>query len=270
MGWTVSRPAISRASGFNLVASAKHGNVRLIGVVFGGHSTLLRDNRMAQLLDQGFARAQAEKTGGKAAGIVAAAAVGAAQEDSNSANGADDGSDADGYVALPPKVAAIFPRGSIAMQLPPEPPVAKPALGTAVPTEIAAVPQPTSVLPAPTAPAQGSVGSALVTVSTMPATNNPAAALIPRPQAAQDVPAPANWGVQIGAYSDPAMAKQALTTLTSSQPQLLAKADPQIQKTGTADTPMYRARLMALDQHTAQTLCSWMIKHGQNCLTVGP
>ena len=47
-----------RASGFNLVASAKRGRVRLIGVVFGGHSTLERDNRMAQLLDHGFARSR--------------------------------------------------------------------------------------------------------------------------------------------------------------------------------------------------------------------
>lgn len=44
-----------RASGFNLVASAKRGNTRLIGVVFGGHSAVARDNRMAQLLDQAFA-----------------------------------------------------------------------------------------------------------------------------------------------------------------------------------------------------------------------
>ena len=51
-----------RASGFNLVASAKRGNVRLIGVVFGGHSTLARDNRMAQLLDQAFVDAKPRGT----------------------------------------------------------------------------------------------------------------------------------------------------------------------------------------------------------------
>ena len=45
-----------RASGFNLVASAKHGNTRLIGVVFGGKSAVSRDNLMAQLLDASFVR----------------------------------------------------------------------------------------------------------------------------------------------------------------------------------------------------------------------
>ncbi|MCM2344978.1 MAG: D-alanyl-D-alanine carboxypeptidase [Alphaproteobacteria bacterium] len=42
------------ASGFNLVASAKRGNKRLIGVVFGGRSAASRNAHMATLLDRGF------------------------------------------------------------------------------------------------------------------------------------------------------------------------------------------------------------------------
>ena len=45
-----------RASGFNLVASAKREGHRLVGVVFGGQSQPWRDHQMARLLDQGFAR----------------------------------------------------------------------------------------------------------------------------------------------------------------------------------------------------------------------
>jgi D-alanyl-D-alanine carboxypeptidase len=44
-----------RASGFNLVASAKREGRRLIGVVFGGKTQPERDHQMARLLDQGFA-----------------------------------------------------------------------------------------------------------------------------------------------------------------------------------------------------------------------
>ena len=44
------------ASGFNLVASAKRGGRRLIGVVFGGSSAPLRDKQMAHLLDAAFDR----------------------------------------------------------------------------------------------------------------------------------------------------------------------------------------------------------------------
>ena len=44
-----------RASGYNLVASAKRGNRRLIAVVFGGRSAKRRNRHIAQLLDKGFA-----------------------------------------------------------------------------------------------------------------------------------------------------------------------------------------------------------------------
>ncbi len=43
-----------RASGFNLVASVKRGNRRLIGVVFGGRTQRARDRVMTRLLDNGF------------------------------------------------------------------------------------------------------------------------------------------------------------------------------------------------------------------------
>ena len=45
------------ASGFNLIASAKHGSKRLIGVVFGGRSWKSRNDHMASLLNTGFERA---------------------------------------------------------------------------------------------------------------------------------------------------------------------------------------------------------------------
>jgi D-alanyl-D-alanine carboxypeptidase len=42
------------ASGFNLVASARRGDVRLITVVFGGATAKLRDQHVAALMDAGF------------------------------------------------------------------------------------------------------------------------------------------------------------------------------------------------------------------------
>lgn len=45
-----------RASGFNLVASAVRNNQRIIGVVFGGRSGKTRNEHMANILDDGFAR----------------------------------------------------------------------------------------------------------------------------------------------------------------------------------------------------------------------
>lgn len=46
----------TRAAGFNLTASAKRGNKRLIATVFGGTSTAQRNQVMAQLLDSSFTR----------------------------------------------------------------------------------------------------------------------------------------------------------------------------------------------------------------------
>lgn len=43
------------ASGFNLVASAERNGRRVYGVIFGGASAQSRNNRMAELLDLGFA-----------------------------------------------------------------------------------------------------------------------------------------------------------------------------------------------------------------------
>ena len=49
----------TQAAGFNLVASAKRGNVRIITTVFGGKSTTTRNAQVAKLMDLGFSRAKA-------------------------------------------------------------------------------------------------------------------------------------------------------------------------------------------------------------------
>jgi D-alanyl-D-alanine carboxypeptidase len=48
------------AAGFNLVASAKRGNERIIATMFGGKSTAARNAKVAELLDLGFRRAPSQ------------------------------------------------------------------------------------------------------------------------------------------------------------------------------------------------------------------
>jgi len=60
-----------RASGYNLVASAKRRGQRLIGVVFGGNSSRLRNRRMTALLNKGFSTLN----GGKRPSTVTASRV---------------------------------------------------------------------------------------------------------------------------------------------------------------------------------------------------
>jgi len=47
----------TQAAGFNLVASAKRGQKRVIGAIFGERSVTMRNKKMAELLDIGFKRA---------------------------------------------------------------------------------------------------------------------------------------------------------------------------------------------------------------------
>lgn len=51
------KTGFTNAAGYNLVASAQRGNVRIIAVVMGGTSTAARNRRAGELLDMGFARA---------------------------------------------------------------------------------------------------------------------------------------------------------------------------------------------------------------------
>jgi D-alanyl-D-alanine carboxypeptidase len=50
------------AAGFNLVASAQHGQERVIATVFGGSSTAARNARITELMDMGFNRAPSRVT----------------------------------------------------------------------------------------------------------------------------------------------------------------------------------------------------------------
>lgn len=61
------------ASGFNLIGSAIRDGRRLTAVVMGGRSPLLRDNRMAELLDAGFEKIGVSRRAPAASGLVAQA-----------------------------------------------------------------------------------------------------------------------------------------------------------------------------------------------------
>ncbi len=66
-----------RASGFNIVTSARRDGVRLLGVTMGGSSWVERDQHMSALLDQGFA--QMGVAARPPSAVMAATAVGAAR-----------------------------------------------------------------------------------------------------------------------------------------------------------------------------------------------
>ncbi|MDE1900204.1 MAG: D-alanyl-D-alanine carboxypeptidase [Alphaproteobacteria bacterium] len=121
-----------------------------------------------------------------------------------------------------------------------------------LPAKIAAVFPPRNLAPAQAVPAQPEHASVTVV--------QPAAV----PDAAH------RWGIQIGAYSDPAIGRQALASLVAELPDRLGQATPQIDPVAVAGTQMYRARLMNMDQQTAQGMCSYLVRRSKSCLTVAP
>jgi D-alanyl-D-alanine carboxypeptidase len=219
-----------RASGFNLVASAVQDNVRLIGVVFGGRSAVSRDNQMARILDEAFAA----RAGGRYAQIQSATAAAALRTQGEAQGDANLTYDPN-YVALPAKVAAIFP-----------PAGQRATASTAVPRNEGAMQREQRLATTPLPPT--------VTAPTAPNTS-----------------VATNWGVQIGAYSDPDIGKQALSGLAQANPTLLQGADHILQKiTANDGSAIYRARFMGLAEDRARTLCSTVSRQGQNCLVVAP
>jgi D-alanyl-D-alanine carboxypeptidase len=56
------KTGFTNAAGFNLVASAQHGQERIITTVFGGTSTAERNGKVKELMDMGFSRAPANAT----------------------------------------------------------------------------------------------------------------------------------------------------------------------------------------------------------------
>jgi D-alanyl-D-alanine carboxypeptidase len=56
------KTGFTNAAGFNLVASAQHGQERIITTVFGGTSTAQRTGQVKELMDMGFSRAPANAT----------------------------------------------------------------------------------------------------------------------------------------------------------------------------------------------------------------
>lgn len=239
------------ASGFNLVASAKRGNKRLIGVVFGGRSTASRNAQMASLLDKGFS--------GKISGeeqLVASATP---------------------PVALKPRVVpGRKPVNEISLAAIK---TVAPAAGT--PAAVAQTQTPavmSNMLQSDTLSELGGQGDfdpaetkrvetglmaiAAITDDAHKQPGQPAAA-ITEDISRLDRP----WAIQIGAFSSRVQTDKALraaiTTLPSS---LTTNAQPMIVPLKTAEGWMFRGRLSGYTKEQAASACARL----RSCLTVSP
>ncbi|MHB1207378.1 MAG: serine hydrolase [Rhodospirillaceae bacterium] len=220
------------ASGYNLVTSAKRGQQRLIGVVFGGATASARDRHMADLLDEGFSTLN-----GKPETLVAAkrieefqkinlaAAAQVKPEDVPASAG-----DRDESSAPPASVAALIQ----SVDLPP----ARVSNVEAVPApKLASLPA-RNPRPVPT------------NVASLADGNEPAS----RPILA--APPPGTWGIQIGAFGteDKATttAGAAADSLKSAYPAATAVVEPAV----IGGKKLFRAQIHGLDQKDLIKACA--------------
>ena len=268
-------------AGFNLTASAERNGVRLIGTIFGGTSTPMRNQKMAELLDMGFAKAKP--------GVQIVKPAPADPEVAPAAN-ADVMADADADEALP-----IVPDGSgktvrikTALAVSPRP-IANPGAGADVVSSIedavalAMAPDTlqsqaavlaTGLTVRASAPAQP-LELAAETVVVEPKHNAPIytdqnaklASVPAKPQVVTRVSTSGGetWGINLGRYPNSMAAEKALiqiqltenTTLSNGLRKVVARASG------------YDAVVLGLDRDTADLACRRLQARAVQCFTMG-
>lgn len=219
-----------RASGFNVATTAMRGDRRLVGVVMGGFSSQSRDTHMANLLDRSFLRASLRDQQSWMA----------------------DTSFSREFMAFAPPAQPVEPANPAPRQ-PLMAVVETAAPGTASPPSVDLDAQLADIATVQRPPAT-------------PSQPDPLQAFIEREQQLAANKAVGGWGVQVGAFSQEAQARQ----LAQQAAQRIAQ---NLRGRVAIDTiegqsPVYRARLMALDEQRAHQACRALHSQGMDCMVV--
>ncbi|WP_447554960.1 serine hydrolase [Vreelandella sp. EE22] len=226
-----------RASGFNVATTAVHDGRRMVAVVMGGFSSSSRDAHMVDLLDRSFARARLRD---------------------NTTWMADTNFSREFMAFAGPSQPLTTPPAST----PPSPILANVDTTTLSPAATASAPD----RPMPSAAAPQRVQ---VTQS-----HDPLQALIEEQTQAAQAPAPlapssyasGDWGIQVGAFSQASHAEQ----LAHQAAQRLPNNVGGRVAVDTLDgqTPVFRARVVALDEARAIQACQTLHAQGMDCMVV--
>lgn len=269
-------------AGFNLTASAERNGVRLIATIFGGTSTPMRNQKMAELLDMGFKKAKP--------GVATIKPVPADPEAAPPADAAllaqaeDDGLPevADG--------AGKTVRVNVAMTSSPRP-QAKPGAGTGAAT-ISGIEDAVAMATSGDAAAQDQAAQEIPTVTvkaSAPAQPLKLAAETVKPpqkkapiytdQDAKLASVPAKpqvvtrvstsggetWGINLGRYPNSMAAEKALIQIQLTESATLGNG---LRKVVTRSSG-YDAVVMGLDRDTADLACRRLQARAVQCFTIG-
>lgn len=261
------------ASGFNLVASAKRGNQRLIGVVFGGKTAVSRNNHMAKLLDDGFgmmegirvAKNQSRNLGAGNPGLQVVPMQTTPQPHVTASLQPAIATAAPEAVT---RVAAMAPAAGPIIYPPPLPPqkrmagvqdaVVTPSQGTNMTSLQASSITAADRLPSP---AQATV------LGTLPAGGLQQQVSLTQNNAVSAPIEQKTWSIQIGAYQSRVVTDQALYQAVKKLPAHLSNAQSLIVPLRTSDAQwVFRARLSGFNREQAAEACRYFT----NCITISP
>lgn len=249
-----------RASGFNVATTAVHGNRRLVSIVMGGFTGASRDTHMANLLDRGFARAalRDQRTwlastnfSREFMGFSGSAQPMPTQPQQHTPSrpmmaSVDATARATTARATPERATATWTAAS-----------QTPAISQGSSTAAAAVEQQllrAQAAPVEKDPLQEVVERERIVVSSQ-ATS-----------AAQSQAPDGNWGIQVGAFSQAAHAEQLAQQAAQRLPNNMGGRVAVDTLEG--QTPVFRARVVALDEGRARQACQTLQAQGMDCMVV--
>lgn len=261
-GMDCCKTGFINASGFNLVASAKRDGRRVIGVVFGGRTTVTRNVHMASLLDKGFDKAKdiqiASANPAKKAQPVSPAEIqpysGAIEKDILLASAStNDEVVQEAYMSA--KVQETAPLQIKKLESTHNSTTAAPALYRADDSR--------QSLGTITMPTPANSPNPYVT-STQP---QPPAQLQQASLPAPGTQINTGWAIQIGAYQTRLATDQAIFRAQQKLPSYLRRNQSIVVPLRTADASwMFRARLGGFTQAEASEAC----KYFKDCLIISP
>lgn len=233
-----------RASGFNVATTAVHGDRRLVGIVMGGFSGASRDTHMANLLDRSFARA-------------------ALRDQQTWLANTNFSSEFMAFSGTPSQRPVPAPSASNRPVM---------ASNAAAANNVMATTLSPSSAAAPAVEIEDRLARSMEASSEAPVANapDPLNAFLERERQLAATPRGAvsagSWGIQVGAFSQAARAEQLARQAAQRLPHEVG-GRVAIDTLG-GQTPVFRARVVALDEARARRACRTLQAQGMECMVV--
>lgn len=242
-----------RASGFNVATSAVRDGRRLVSVVMGGFTAASRDAHMTDLLNRGFVRASLF---GRGDWVAQADFSGERMDLPRKAPASRDVMPATQPAVQVASRQVAEPAPRVTRRMEPEPAPAVQMASLEVPEPL---PRATSSLPET---AQGSANDPireLIGQADEPASRTS--------QRLEPLGRSSSWGVQVGAFSNPDNARNLAGRAADRLASDLTNARVDIHE-APGPQPLFRARLVNLDENQAYRACRSLARDGIDCMVV--